>query len=465
MPNEISTRHVGITVMPEYFQTESVTAVLDRVEERLGANALTTSPYVAARVQPGEGFREPPDDAGQGSTRMLDRPLWGQSEVWMKTAPSFAPDERRYRETAYRPDPATDLTSSDGPILQEIVSETRRRGMRCYLQIMAAIPPSYRVQTGQPLDEDQPMLPDGRPVPARVDRNASLASGNLRRYMEALIGDLCATYPEATGIKFDWPEYPPYHLHSLLADYNPQVAPYADEIGLDFEGLRHAMAQVCPDLFIRDGIRDQAAPDAMIAQISDTDHPLARHLRLRAHLVASYAAFLTNCVRRHSEGRMRVFLQGFPPPWSRLSGFEGKRLSTLADDIGIKFYTMHWPMIGQNYAAHASRDLGLPEEAVHKWFARHFLGHAAGERVPDMLSYPAPDEAHPIGRSAIADKIAAFGLPGVIGITHGYGPIADVVDRLVATAEATGNRFEINRYAYLSDAKLDAMSAALREHA
>ena len=39
---------VGITVMPEYFQSESVNGVLDRLEKLTGVTAVTTSPYVMA---------------------------------------------------------------------------------------------------------------------------------------------------------------------------------------------------------------------------------------------------------------------------------------------------------------------------------------------------------------------------------------------------------------------------------
>lgn len=454
-------RHVGVTVMPEFFQTEGVAAVLDKLQGQLGANVVTTSPYVAAPTRPGEGFREPPDDAGQGHARTLGRPLWGRSEIWMKTAPSFAPTIRRYSQTPYQPDPATELTHTDGGILNDIVSNARGRGMGCYIQIMAAIPPSYRVQTGEPLDQDQPMLPDGSPLPVRVDRNASLASANVRQYMDALIWDLCEAYPDATGIKFDWPEYPPYHFKSLLADYNPQVAPYAAEIGIDFERQRAQMATLCPSDMLRDGLKELVGPDTLIKQIKSADTPLARHLRLRHYLVRSYATFLTNSVRRHSGGRMRVYLQGFPPPWSELSGFDGPGLGAIADDIGIKFYTMHWPMIGRNYIDHAAQSLGLPKDIIHTWFARHFLGLTSHDATPSHFDYPAPDEPHPISESAIDEKVRAFGFPGVIGITHGYGPVADVVSRLVATSEATGNRFEINRYAYLGDAKIEAIANAL----
>ena len=155
---------LGVTVLPEYFQSEGIEAVLDNLTGRLGANAVTTSPYVAAEAGPEDGSREPPVDAGSGKTRKLDRPLWGKDEVWMKTSPSFAPTPSHYIDTPYRPDPATDLTRAEGPMVGHFLDAAKARGMKTYLQVMAAIPPSYRVQFGGPVAADQPMMPDGRPV-------------------------------------------------------------------------------------------------------------------------------------------------------------------------------------------------------------------------------------------------------------------------------------------------------------
>ncbi len=83
---------LGITVLPEYVQSEGVTDVVEILADRMGATSVTTSPYVAAQAAPGEGNREPPIDGGAGKGRLLDRPLWGQREVWMTAACSFNPN-------------------------------------------------------------------------------------------------------------------------------------------------------------------------------------------------------------------------------------------------------------------------------------------------------------------------------------------------------------------------------------
>ena len=78
----------GVTVMPEYFQTESIEPLLDGLLA-CGVNAISTSPYVMAEADAHTGQREPPADAGAGKVRLLDRPLWGKQELWVRTAPSF----------------------------------------------------------------------------------------------------------------------------------------------------------------------------------------------------------------------------------------------------------------------------------------------------------------------------------------------------------------------------------------
>src|SRR5690348_8704783 len=78
---------VGITLMPEYIQSEGIEAVLGNLR-RAGATAVATSPYVMAPSDAPDAQREPPIDAGAGGVRLLDRPLWGKRELRVTTAPS-----------------------------------------------------------------------------------------------------------------------------------------------------------------------------------------------------------------------------------------------------------------------------------------------------------------------------------------------------------------------------------------
>jgi len=143
---------LGITVMPEWFACEGIEGVLDRVQ-KLGATAIATSPYVLEVAPDGEGAREPPLDAGAGSVRPLDRPLFGRRELWVRTAPAFVHATARYAGLRYQPSPSSDLTYRDADLLDRIVETCERRGIELYLQVMAASPPGYRVQFSAAVEE------------------------------------------------------------------------------------------------------------------------------------------------------------------------------------------------------------------------------------------------------------------------------------------------------------------------
>ncbi|WDR05223.1 hypothetical protein PSQ90_13110 [Devosia rhodophyticola] len=128
----MSSDRLGVTVMPEYVQSEGAEAVLDRLVGQLGANQITTSPYVAAQTKPGEGLREPPADAGAGAVRLLDRPLWGAGAVYMRAAPSFVPDDALYARGSYAPQPADELTHTQGHLVGDFLGLAKRRGVETH---------------------------------------------------------------------------------------------------------------------------------------------------------------------------------------------------------------------------------------------------------------------------------------------------------------------------------------------
>ena len=458
---------VGITVMPEYVQAEGVEAVLERVVDIAGATSVTTSPYVVAVAPEGVGHREPPADAEAGRKRLLDRPLWGRRELWMNAASSFAPDLARYQGMAYRP-PETDATTrADGPVVGAFLDAAGERGLRTWLQIQAAIPPCHRVQFGGPNDADQPFLPDGRAFTGRVDKNASLASADLRAYMRAFVADLWRVYPQIGGFRFDWPEYPAYHFEALFFDFNPQVARFAADQGLDFEDVRAGCADFLAEL--GDGaIRRRAIAlddlDAFRADIFAAYPALSEMVALRTTVVTEYGRFLRETVDEVSGGRAEVFLQCFPPPLNEATGFDIGAQSAHADRIGVKAYTMHWPMIEADILGALRTRADFAPEVVARALSRILALSPDVPRDPAGIRYPEPDEAHPAASADIAAKMrtargrVAAGTK-MCGITHGYGPVEDVMRRFDAVAQGADGAVEINRYGYLSDAKLEAIGA------
>ena len=154
--------------------------------------------------------------------------------------------------------------------------------------------------------------------------------------------------------------------------------------------------------------------------------------------------------------------QAFPPPFHRISGFPLGELDGVADRIGIKLYTMHWPMLARYWA----RDL-LPGDAspaaqdvVTAAVALRF-GLVDGPVDGATLRYPEPQQPHPVGRTAqlakLRDAQAVAGNVPVTAFVHSYGPLADVMARF-DLARQSGLPCWINRYGYVSDAKFAALA-------
>jgi hypothetical protein len=454
---------LGITVMPEYAQSEGIEAVLDNIADVARAGSLTTSPYVAALAPKGTGQREPPSDGGLGQKRLLDRPLWGQRELWMTAAPSYRPDPRLYEGLAYRPPEPNALTDDQGAIVGRFVDAAKARGMEVWMQIQAAIPPCYRVQFGGPLPGDEPLLPNGAPRTGRVDRNASLASPAVRAYVRAITRDLCQTYPQIDGLKFDWPEYPVYHFDALFFDFNPAIAPHAAALGLDLDALARGTLAFLSDLG-DNVLRYKAISLENFDSFRDsllTAYPvLGELLSLRRAVVTDFARFLRASVDEASQGRCKLFLHAFPPPLNLATGFDPTSVAPYCDAMGVKFYTMHWPLIEVDYLSALTSRIDFSPPQVARMLSRLLQMSPDRPRDPDDIRYPEPHDQHPATCASIRAKIdqvrGEAGATSVWGISHGYGPLEDVMRRFQALGAGP---VQMNRYAYLSDAKLASLGA------
>jgi hypothetical protein len=465
----MSIEALGVTVMPEWFACEGIEPVLDRLQQ-LGATALATSPYVMEQGTPDDGGREPPADGDAGKVRPLDRELWGQRELWVRTAPSLVHDRARYAGLRYQPLPPTPLTFAQHDLLDRVCAAAAVRGIAVYLQVMAASPPGYRVQFAGVDAEDQCLGPDGLVHRDRVDRNASLASPHVTAYTAALVTELAMRYPLVAGIRLDWPEYPPYDMKSALFDFNPAMLALLQQRGADPAAVRAAVTAWA------DGVRAAAAGaaargpaavrDALLAAewnaLTAAQGPLAP---LFAAKKAAARALLAQCraaLDTVPGPRRRFEPQFFPPPFQHMSGGPLDALDGIADAIGIKLYTMHWPMLARYWArdlvgAAAPAQLDAVTAAVASLFGLTDGLDPDGRR----LRYPEPHEPHPVGARAQHDKLVeARALAGAVPVrafAHSYGPLADVVARYRIAAQSGGPRW-INRYGYLSDAKIAALA-------
>jgi len=462
---------IGVTVLPEYLQVESIAAVLDRLQAA-GVNAVTTSPYVMELADEKTGSREPPLDAGAGSVRLLDRPLWGRRELWVRTSPSFEADRSLYQGLRYQPTEPDELTRRDGHVIDDLIDAARARGMLVYFQFQAAIPPGYRVQFGGPDEDDRPRLPDGRSPARRVANNGSLASPHVIDYAVALTRDLCRRYPQLDGIRYDWPEYPPYLLDDWFYDFGEHARAAAAAREIDFDALRLAASSLYARLhggLTNDDLRRcLAAEDGPAAWTSLCEQAadILAWLEFKATLVDDVLGRFRATLTEAAGERMALVPNTFPPPWNRASGFDFARAAAHSQGFCVKLYGMHWGMMVRFYVDHlAAANPGLNPDLLLAAVIRLLDVAGPGDALtPASWRYPEPDEPHPGGLLAHGRKIATAqaeaGRTPVYALAHGYGPVEDFRRRWQVARDASPHGVWLNRYGYLGDEKLAAMSEA-----
>ncbi|MGY8730770.1 MAG: hypothetical protein ACKVK0_01465, partial [Pirellulales bacterium] len=331
---------LGITVLPEYFQVEGAAQVIANCVEIAHSNAITTSPYVMRQVEQTatySGQREPPIDAGAGGVRLLDRPLWGKRELYVETAPAFSPSKTLYRNLKYQPPSESELTQGQQHHIHEALKLADDHNMQTYMQVQAAIPPGYRVQFADTNPVDLPLLPNQQPALNRVAANASLASTDILKYHCALVVDLCNQYPSLTGIRVDWPEYPPYRLDSVFLDFSPAVEQFSARrvrstfssirrnIGLFYDALHGKPQPIISDSLLQD-IIDSTIPWNMLAD-RFSQFAIPEWLRLKQDLVFNYISELRGALDSHGHQDKQLVPHAFPPPFNTMSGFDFARIA------------------------------------------------------------------------------------------------------------------------------------------
>ncbi len=466
-------RFLGITVMPEYVQVEGIERVLDNLV-RMGATAVTTSPYVMELADARTGSREPPDDAGAGQVRLLDRPLWGRRELFVRTAPSFVPERKLYQGLRYQPAEATDLTRKQGLLVGDFLRAAQGRHLKTYLQVQAAIPPGYRVQFGGPVEADQPRLPDGRVPPRRLARNGSLASPAIRDYEHALIRDLCRAYPDVDGYRFDWPEYPPYFLDDVFLDFSDPARDAARRLDFNFERMRNEAGALykllhggLTDTHLNTWLDGDGGRFTLLTRL--LNHPgLADWLRFKARLSDELLEGFRRILTQAAGVKKELIAHAFPPPFSLASGIDFARVGRRANGIAVKLYTMHWSMMLRFYGdVLVKANPKLTERLLVRFLVRLF-DIADDDGLPRLADYgyPEPNVAHPAGLQAQARKITLAqreaGTTPVYALAHGYGRADDFRRRLESAWRASGQKVWINRYGYLSDEKMKIVGEVCR---
>lgn len=476
---------IGITVLTDFILSEGIEAVLDNIVGRSRASGVALNPTVSAPASKNEGSPQPPSD-GDTSPRHFDRPLWGKTHLRVTSAASFVPNRAFYSKSKYGPRRTSELTVELGAVVGQFVRSAHRRGLKVYFQIGAASPPGLE-------EADWPRTPDGRPLASAMARSASLAVPAVRDYYRAYLKDLVASYPEIDGLRVDWPEYPCYTFEEAFSDFHPEVARYcgAERLerlgtairplfecrGLDNLGLETLLSRMDDTPGTGAAERPKLeAPGSLSAGLASAVAELfgvegaavADWLALKQELALEYLLFLREALDDAGGSAIELAPNAFPPSFSTLTGFPYAEAHRAAPWVGVKLYTMHWPQILRFWIdGTKERVPGVDRDLLARVLTRAFgVGDLLPQPVRNQdIRYPLPEEPHPESDASQAEKLrqaVAASRCEVAPIVHGYGPLDDFRRRLRVAADNAASSLWVNRYGYLSDAKLEAVGKVTR---
>jgi hypothetical protein len=341
--------------------------------------------------------------------------------------------------------------------------------MKVYFQVGAAQPSGLR-------DEDRPRMPNGEIPRDRMADTASLASPAVRAYNRAYVRDLLAAYPDVTGFRIDWPEYPCYTFGEVFQGFASHVAAWSAERGFDFAEIRHNIAAVFEALqgqLTTEALGDAAdsnGDEALFSKVLESQPQVREWLRFKAALSTDLIHDWRDIIDDAGKGKKELSANAFMPPYSTITGLDFSAAAEHCHAISPKLYTMHWALMVHFWGRHLlEMNPGLDETTLVRALV-NVLDLAAPEPAGETLAdyaYPQPDEPHPIPDAPQRRKIqqvkqAVGGRAQVTPLVHGYGPVDDFARRFHLVAESNVDGVWINRYGYLSDAKLEAVGKIWR---
>ena len=464
-------RQLGIVVTPAEVQDEGLDRVLDNI---VGAGATAISPTlgVYAPGAPGDGSREPPVDVS-GQVRLLDRPLWGQRELWVRGFIPHPPDPDIWAEVPYPPPPLAPPELRHD-VVRAMIEGARARGLGVEIQISPYILPgapggqSIGGGHGRGTAADRPRRVDGSFAERIVAGHGCLNNPRVRALGQARMREALRHYRDVDGIFVDWAEYTCYFLEDCFTCFCEHCQAAAAQHGFDWPRIEADTRALWDRLH-----RLSPADVARAADGADWPFVLggalleyagaADLLRFKARSVARAAAELRQTMDEAGASSVALGLNGFAPPWCWITGMDYGLERSVAQHTRCKLFTFHWPMI-TGWWARTLLDWnpGLDERAVLRAVTTVLdlpappTEHRVG--VADF-GMPRPDEPHPIVPAALTRKmnqaVAMAGRDGsCLAYVHSYRPAAELARVLEAVQASDAPGCWVQRYGYLSDEKL-----------
>ena len=469
----------GIVLTAAEIQSEGVAPVLDAIAAT-GATAIETALGVVAVGAPGDGTREPPLDV-EGQVRLLDRPLWGRREIYLKSYTPHPPDPDIWRYTGYSP-PRQAPPELRVDVTRQTIEAARARGLAVYLRVspftLPGAPGGQTVDTGQAAgpSDDRPLRLDNRAGERVVAGHGCLNRPRVRALGEARLREALRHYPDVDGIMLDWPEYTCYFLEDCFTCFCDACREAASAASIDWARVRRDSQALwdrlhrltAADLARAGGVEDW--PFALAAGLLDGPG-VADLLRFKALSARRALADLRATMDEAGHRDMTLGASGFAPPWCLITGMHYGLAGQVVQVTRAKLFTFHWPMIARWWSETLlawNPALG-PTAVLRAVVTALDLPAPANEHRRDLAEYgmPRPDEFHPITPEALTRKLdQAVALAGEAApcqaYLHGYRPAAEFAQHLQAAAASRATGVWVQRYGYLSDEKLALLREAWR---
>jgi hypothetical protein len=416
--------------------------------------------------------------------RLLDRPLWGQRELWVYGYTPHQPDPAVWSQLPYPPPPlAPPELRID--VVRQIVDGARARGLAVEIQISPyTLPGSPGGQTfggghGTGALSDRPVRIDGSVGERIVVGHGCPNNPRVRALGRARMQDALAHYADVDGVFVDWAEYTSYFLEDCFVCFCEHCQVEATRQGYawssivrDTRALWDRLHQLTPTDLAR--ATDGADWPFLIADGLVALPGVAEWLRFKSASVRAAAADLRQAMDAAGASGVALGLNGFAPPWSRITGMDYRSVHAVAQATRCKLFTFHWPMIVRWWSETLLQwNPDLDEIAVLQAVQAVLdLPPPAAEhrRFPPEDDMPRPDEPHPIIPEALTRKVnqavrlaEAGGAAGrCLAYVHSYRPPGEFRRVLKAILASDAPGCWVQRYGYLSDEKLAIMQEVWR---
>ena len=455
-------KFLGVVLSPAAVQSEGLDAVLDRIAAA-GADAISSMWSVSRPCPSGQGERQPPLDI-DGYDRILDRPLFGHKELWLESFRTHPYDEILFEATPYRPGGRMAPPDVDRDLPDKILEAAHERGMQAWMQLSPTIVPGLRL-------EDQPHHVDGSlpDMDRRVARQGCLNNPAVRNYGLGLVRDAVRHHAAADGLFLDWAEFTTYGLQDHLVCFCPHCETRATAAGMDWARMRKDVLSTWQQLH-RLTSADLSRMQRLARQPSELIELLVTSpgwydlLRFKARSVLEYYQDVRAAMDAEGAERMALGANGWCPPFNLSSGMDYRALADVCQALRAKLFTFHWSVLPRWYGQALLRwNPTLSEEHVLDMLVEALeLPDDNNPRSFAHYHIPTPEEPHPAlpdawraKTDAVADQVA--GRAPFFAYAHSYRPLDQWKRTIAVLRDSRADGMWVQRYGYLSDAKLEAL--------